>query len=286
MLDWEFDELIEDVQEGMKMAKEDSDHFSLMAICLNDFENAFEIGEISEIIVILSMFIIQFECLVIKSGHYKLLEETIKKYVEMDKENITLHQKRKIEETIDFYNKNIEKMKIWCGTKNNEKVFCQIIFDEDGNKKMVEIGENILDSDFDDLVEIVHDLMEASDDRENKPSIMGLCLEELEEEMEKGEIENITILLTAFYEQSKYFEMFKEVYFMLEKAVENYKEKKELNLSKRQKNKIDDLIDYYNENIINMKLQGEDVNNNIAYFSVKIDNNGNKILEEIKEKSL
>ncbi|MCP1226453.1 hypothetical protein [Sebaldella sp. S0638] len=141
MLDSEFDELMEDVEESVKEFNETTDLKDLIARSLDYYEELLEEGEIERLTAILSIFGVAFKNLLMTTFNYNFLNETIKNYDLMNKSNFTNHQKEKLEEMIDFYNENIGKMKIWCGTKNDEKVFCRIIFDEDGNKKMVKIGK-------------------------------------------------------------------------------------------------------------------------------------------------
>ena len=123
MLDWEFDDLVRDVQEGIEIFSEVCEPFDLISICSDEFESAFEDEEIAEITVIVSMFYAQSKFLFMKKFDYNLLENTIKKYNEINKNIVTMHQQKKLEEMIDFYNENIHKIKLWGRDKERREIY-------------------------------------------------------------------------------------------------------------------------------------------------------------------
>ena len=141
MLDWEFDELIEDIQIDMEDSNEDLDPRELIAASLDDYESDIVKGEVEEITVILSMFMTPFKNLIMKTSDYNILNKTIEKYNLMDKNNFTNHQKEKIEEMIDFYNENIHKIKLWGRDKERREIYHQVVLDEQGNRILLEIKE-------------------------------------------------------------------------------------------------------------------------------------------------
>ena len=141
MLDWEFDELIEDIQIDMEDSNEDLDPRELIAASLDDYESDIVKGEVEEITVILSMFMTPFKNLIMKTSDYNILNKTIEKYNLMDKNNFTNHQKEKLEEMISFYNEKIYMMKLWNGREDGKDIFYKVVLDEEGNKKLIEIKE-------------------------------------------------------------------------------------------------------------------------------------------------
>ena len=141
MLDWEFDELVEDIQEDMENLNKKRNPEDLIVMSLDHYENAFEEGEIKKITIILSMFMVPFKNLIIRTFDYKVLNETIKNYSIMDKNYLTNHQKEKLEEMINFYNEKIYMMKLWNGVEDGKDIFYQVVLDEEGNKKLVEMKE-------------------------------------------------------------------------------------------------------------------------------------------------
>ena len=141
MLDWEFDEIIEDVQECMEDFNENTDPRDLVARTLDYYEDALKEGEIEKIINVLPMFIVPFKNLIMKTSDYNILSNIIEEYNLIDKNNLTRHQKDKLEEMIKKYDENIYIMKLWGRDENRREVFRQVVLDEEGNKKLVEIKE-------------------------------------------------------------------------------------------------------------------------------------------------
>ena len=144
MLDREFDELVEGIQEWMEDLNEIKNSKDLVVISLDQYEGAFEEGEIKKITAILSLFMVPFKNLIIRTFDYKVLNETIKNYNLMDKNYLTDHQKEKLEELISFYNEKIYTMKLWDRIEDGKDIFYKVVLDEEGNKKSVEIKEEVI----------------------------------------------------------------------------------------------------------------------------------------------
>lgn len=145
MLDWEFDELVDDVLVGVEDSNLYLNPISVVAVNLDDYESAIINGEVEEVTVILSIFMTPFKNLIMKTYDYNILNEIIEKYNSMDKNRFTKHQKEVLEEMIRFYDENIYKMKLWGRDKDEKEIFRQVILDEDGNKKLVEIKNESVD---------------------------------------------------------------------------------------------------------------------------------------------